>query len=104
MVEKSLQVGSKWAVFEPNDVFLWKKLKRNVTAFLTRVYNSGALAGGSADEAFFVRCDASTNPNENVDSCIVTLEVGIAPVKPAEFIVFRISQKAPGAEEESTEE
>ena len=105
MVEKSLQVGSKWAVFEPNDVFLWKKLKRNVTAFLTRVYNSGALAGGSADEAFFVRCDASTNPNENIDSGIVTIEVGIAPVKPAEFIVFRISQKAPGAEEtESTEE
>jgi len=86
-------------VFEPNDIFLWKKLKRNVTAFLTRVYNTGALAGANANEAFFVRCDESTNPQENVDAGIVTIEVGIAPVKPAEFIVFKISQKAPGSEE-----
>ncbi|HIP12032.1 MAG TPA: phage tail sheath family protein [Arcobacter sp.] len=95
MVEKSLQDGSKWAVFEPNDVFLWKKLKRNVTAFLNRIHKSGALVGHSADQAFFVRCDESTNPQENIDAGIVVIEIGIAPVKPAEFIVFRISQKSP---------
>lgn len=101
MVEKSLQIGSKWAVFEPNDKFLWNKLKRNVTAFLTRVYNSGALAGNNASEAFFVRCDEGTNPQENIDAGIVTIQIGIAPVKPAEFVVFRISQKAPATGEEA---
>lgn len=98
MVEKSLMDGSKWAVFEPNDVFLWKKLTRNVTAFLLRLHRSGALAG-TESEAFFVKCDNSTNPQENIDAGIVTIEVGIAPVKPAEFIVFRVSQKAPTADE-----
>lgn len=98
MVEKSVQNGSKWAVFEPNDAFLWIKLKRNITSFLTRIYNSGALAGANAGEAFFVKCDASNNPQENIDAGIVTVEVGIAVVKPAEFIVFKISQKDPGAD------
>jgi phage tail sheath protein FI len=102
MVEKSLMDGSKWAVFEPNDVFLWKKLTRNVTAFLLRLHRSGALAG-SESEAFFVKCDATTNPEENVDAGIVTIEVGIAPVKPAEFIVFRVSQKSPTADEAEDE-
>jgi phage tail sheath protein FI len=100
MVEKSVKTGSKWAVFEPNDSFLWIKLKRNITAFLTRIYNSGALAGANASEAFFVKCDATNNPQENIDAGIVTVEVGIAVVKPAEFIVFKISQKDPGAEGE----
>jgi phage tail sheath protein FI len=103
MVEKSIQNGSKWAVFEPNDAFLWIKLKRNITSFLTRIYNSGALAGANASEAFFVKCDASNNPQENIDAGIVTVEIGIAVVKPAEFIVFKISQKDPGAEEASAE-
>ena len=100
MIEKSLENGSKWAVFEPNDVFLWKKLKRNVTAFLTRIHKSGALVGATSEEAFFVRCDETTNPQENIDAGIVVVEIGIAPVKPAEFVVFRISQKAPTASAE----
>jgi len=107
MIEKSVKIGSKWAVFEPNDSFLWIKLKKNITSFLTRIYNSGALAGANASEAFFVKCDASNNPQENIDAGIVTVEVGIAVVKPAEFIVFKITQKDPGAEEageESAEE
>jgi len=99
MIEKSVKNGSKWAVFEPNDSFLWIKLKRNITSFLTRIYNSGALAGANAGEAFFVKCDASNNPQENIDAGIVTIEVGIAVVKPAEFIVFKISQKDTRAEE-----
>lgn len=104
MVEKSVKVGSKWAVFEPNDAFLWIKLKRNITSFLTRIYNSGALAGANASEAFFVKCDASNNSQENIDAGIVTVEVGIAVVKPAEFIVFKISQKDPGAGAEEAAE
>jgi phage tail sheath protein FI len=95
MIEKTLEMGTQWAVFEPNDAKLWIALKRNTVAFLTRLYRAGAFAGANKDEAFFVKCDASTNPQENVDAGIVTVEIGIAPVKPAEFIVFRIAQKAP---------
>jgi len=95
MIEKSLEMGTQWAVFEPNDSKLWIALKRNTVAFLTRLYKAGAFAGANKDEAFFVKCDTSTNPQENVDAGIVTVEIGIAPVKPAEFIVFKIAQKAP---------
>lgn len=95
MIEKSLEMGTQWAVFEPNDSKLWIALKRNTVAFLSRLYKAGAFAGANRDEAFFVKCDTSTNPQENVDAGIVTIEIGIAPVKPAEFIVFRIAQKSP---------
>ena len=73
---------------------------------MTRVYNTGALAGKNFNEGFFVRCDEGTNPESNIDAGIVTVEVGIAPVKPAEFIVFRVSQKSPdaGDSDESAEE
>ncbi|MBN2825960.1 MAG: phage tail sheath family protein, partial [Campylobacterales bacterium] len=74
---------------------LWTAIKRNTVAFLSRLYRAGAFAGATLDQAFFVKCDASTNPQENIDAGIVTIEIGIAPVKPAEFIVFKISQKAP---------
>jgi hypothetical protein len=95
MIEKTLHDNTKWAVFEPNDSKLWGALTRNTKAFLMRLYNAGAFAGNSPDQGFFVKCDSSTNPQENVDAGIVTVEIGIAPVKPAEFIVFKISQKAP---------
>lgn len=95
MIEKTLHDNTKWAVFEPNDSKLWGALTRNTKAFLMRQYNSGAFAGNSPDQGFFVKCDDSTNPQENIDAGIVTIEIGIAPVKPAEFIVFKISQKAP---------
>ncbi len=95
MIEKSIEMGTQWAVFEPNDAKLWIALKRNTVAFLSRLYMAGAFAGSNRDEAFFVKCDNSTNPQENIDAGIVTVEVGIAPVKPAEFIVFKITQKSP---------
>ena len=95
MIEKTLNDNTKWAVFEPNDSKLWGALTRNTKAFLMRLFNAGAFAGNSPDQGFYVRCDGSTNPQENVDAGIVTIEIGIAPVKPAEFIVFKISQKAP---------
>ena len=98
MVEQSVLQGSGWAVFEPNDRFLWTKLTRDVRAFLLRVWRSGALFGKTAEEAFFVHCDDETNPRELIDAGQVNLRVGICPVKPAEFVVFHIGQWDGGAE------
>jgi phage tail sheath protein FI len=96
-VEESILNGTNWVVFEPNDYKLWDSVKRTVDAFLRTVYRSGALFGQTAQEAFFVKCDAENNPPENRDLGILTVEIGIAPVKPAEFVVFRISQFADGS-------
>ena len=96
-VEESILNGTNWVVFEPNDHKLWDSVKRTVEAFLRRVWRDGALFGQSPAEAFFVKCDAENNPPENRDAGILTVEIGIAPVKPAEFVVFRISQFADGA-------
>lgn len=103
MIEASVDRSTKWAVFEPNDSKLWGSLTRNTKAFLSRIYSTGAFAGISEDEAYFVTCDASNNPQVDIDAGIVTIEIGIAPVKPAEFIVFKISQKAPAGAAEETE-
>ena len=92
MIEKTIQLGSQWAVFEPNDHRLWSRLKRNIWAFLSRVWSSGALFGKTAEEAFYVKCDEETNPREEIDAGYVNIEIGIAPVKPAEFVVFKIGQ------------
>lgn len=95
MVEQSIREGTQWTVFEPNDEKLWNGIVRNIKAFLTTVWRSGALFGGSPEEAFYVKCDAETNPKELIDLGQVNIEIGIAPVKPAEFVVFRISQYNP---------
>ncbi len=97
MIEKTIQLGSQWAVFEPNDHRLWARLKRNIWAFLSRVWASGALVGKTAEEAFYVKCDEETNPTEEVDAGYVNIEIGICPVKPAEFVVFKIGQWDGGA-------
>ena len=97
MIEESIAESTRWIVFEPNDVTLWKSIRRDVTAFLTRLWRDGALMGTTPDEAFFVQCDAETNPPEVIDAGEVHTVIGVAPVKPAEFIVFRISQSAVGA-------
>lgn len=97
MVEKSIQLGSQWSVFEPNDARLWARLKRNLWAFLSRVWSSGALVGATAEQAFYVKCDDELNTREQVDAGFVNVEIGIAPVKPAEFVVFRIGQWDGGA-------
>lgn len=98
MVEKAIQDGTNWVVFEPNTRDLWKKITRNITAFLLNIWRSGALFGDSPEEAFFVRCDDELNPPESVDAGYVVCEIGIAPAKPAEFVVFRVSQKTVGDE------
>ncbi|HEX2644832.1 MAG TPA: phage tail sheath subtilisin-like domain-containing protein [Thermoanaerobaculia bacterium] len=93
-LRESIDEGTQWVVFEPNDTALWSKISRNVTAFLTNVWRSGALFGNSPQEAFYVRCDAATNPPEVRDLGQVVTEIGVAVVKPAEFVIFRISQWA----------
>jgi uncharacterized protein len=96
-VEESILSGTNWVVFEPNDYKLWDAVRRTVTMFLRRVWREGALFGRTPQEAFFVKCDEENNPPENRDAGILTVEIGIAPVKPAEFVVFRISQFSGGA-------
>jgi phage tail sheath protein FI len=96
-VEESILQGTNWVVFEPNDAKLWDSVKRTINAFFRRVWRDGALFGATPAEAFFVKCDEENNPPENRDAGILTVEMGIAPVKPAEFVVFRISQFAGGA-------
>jgi hypothetical protein len=86
-------------VFEPNDQRLWARVRRDTKAFLTTIWSGGALFGLSADEAFYVKCDEELNPPEIRDLGQLIIEIGICPVKPAEFVIFRISQWAgPNAE------
>jgi phage tail sheath protein FI len=94
-VEKSIYIGTQWAVFEPNDQILWAKLRRDVGAFLTRAWMDGALFGATPEQAFFVKCDEENNPSITRDAGQLFVDIGIAPVKPAEFIVFRIGQYSP---------
>ncbi|MEU6707893.1 phage tail sheath family protein [Streptomyces wuyuanensis] len=96
-VEESILQGTNWVVFEPNDPKLWDSVKRTITMFLRGVWRDGALYGRTPDDAFYVKCDEENNPQENRDRGILTVEVGIAAVKPAEFVVFRIAQYSEGA-------
>lgn len=91
----SIARGTSWAVFEPNDETLWSQLRISVSDFLTVVWREGGLFGASPAEAFFVKCDGETNPQELIDLGQVNIHVGVAPVKPAEFVVFQISQQKP---------
>jgi phage tail sheath protein FI len=93
-LRESIDEGTQWVVFEPNDTSLWAKITRNVSAFLTNVWQSGALFGNTPQEAFYVKCDEETNPPEVRDLGQVVTEIGVAVVKPAEFVIFRISQWA----------
>ncbi|WP_137992817.1 phage tail sheath family protein [Streptomyces vilmorinianum] len=91
-LEESILLGTQWVVFEPNDDRLWSSIRRNVTAFLTEEWRRGALFGRTADEAFYVKCDRDNNPQESIDQGRVVCEIGVSPVKPAEFVVFRLAQ------------
>ena len=91
-LEESILLGTQWVVFEPNDDRLWSSIRRNVTAFLTEEWRRGALFGRTAEEAFYVKCDRDNNPQESIDQGRVVCEIGVAPVKPAEFVVFRLAQ------------
>ena len=100
-LEESIAIGTRWVVFEPNDRTLWKSIRRDISAFLMLQWRQGALMGATPEEAFFVQCDEETNPPEVVDAGQVVTIIGAAPVKPAEFVIFRIGQSAAGAEIET---
>jgi phage tail sheath protein FI len=95
-IEKSILGGTQWVVFEPNDDALWAKIRRTIGAFLVNEWRKGALFGLTPDEAYYVRCDRETNPAEQIDAGQVVCEIGIAPVKPAEFVIFRLAQLSGG--------
>jgi phage tail sheath protein FI len=101
MLKESIADGTRWIVFEPNDQVLWRSIRRDIGAFLTRVWRDGALHGRTAQEAFFVKCDEETNPPEVRDAGQVVAVIGVAPVKPAEFVVFKLSQSSTGTETEA---
>jgi uncharacterized protein len=101
MVESSIDAGLQWVVFEPNDSNLWAKVSRDITAFLRIVWRGGALFGTTPEQAFYVKCDEELNPPEIRDLGQLVIEVGLAPIKPAEFVIFRITQWA-GANAEAS--
>ncbi len=98
MVEQSIENGTQWVVFEPNDQKLWKRVSRNITAFLLRVWRDGALFGETPEQAFYVKCDGETNPPEVIDAGQMVCEIGMCPTKPAEFVIFRIGQMPTGGD------
>ena len=91
-IRESIDEGTQWVVFEPNDAKLWGKIRRNLSDFLTNVWRAGALFGSSPEEAFYVKCDEETNPPEVREVGQVVTEIGIAIVRPAEFVIFRVTQ------------
>lgn len=92
-LEESLDKATQWVVFEPNSPALWGSVIRNITAFLLRVWRDGALFGTTPEEAFFVKVDEENNPEEVRNAGQLVIEVGVAPVRPAEFVILRIKQK-----------
>jgi uncharacterized protein len=92
MIEHALVLSLQWVVFEPNNIFLWHKVRVAASGFLLMLWQKGALAGNTAQEGFFVRCDETTNPAPITASGQLIVEIGVAPVIPAEFIVFRIGR------------
>lgn len=92
-IEESIKANTNWAVFEPNDEVLWTRVKRTIDVFLTGLWRNGYLAGNSAAEAFFVDIGRSTMSQDDIDNGRLVCVIGVAPVKPAEFVIFRITQK-----------
>jgi phage tail sheath protein FI len=97
-LEHSIDRSTQWAVFEPNGERLWSNITDTVTAFLYNEWRSGALMGATPEEAFFVRCDRSTMTQNDFDNGRLICEIGVAPLKPAEFVIFRIGQKTADAQ------
>ena len=92
-LEQSIKSGTNWVVFEPNDEQLWARVARTIDAFLTRVWRDGALMGNSPQEAFYINIGRSTMTQDDIDNGRLICVIGVAPVKPAEFVIFRITQK-----------
>ncbi|GAB4178145.1 MAG: hypothetical protein Kow00108_13820 [Calditrichia bacterium] len=103
MIEKTLEKGTRWVVFEPNTPELWMRIIRNVKTFLLSLWRDGALFGKTPEEAFYIKCDEENNTPETIDQGMVNIEIGLAAVKPAEFVVFELTQWS-GPEEGETSE
>ncbi|MGD8279162.1 MAG: phage tail sheath C-terminal domain-containing protein, partial [Gemmatimonadota bacterium] len=97
-VEESIEESTQWVVFENNDEPLWARVRRSVAAFLDRLWLDGMLQGATAEEAYFVKCDRTTMTQADIDNGKLICVIGIAPVKPAEFVIFRIGQWTGGSE------
>jgi phage tail sheath protein FI len=91
-IEKSIELGTQWVVFEPNDQDLWARVRRTVSNFLERLWREGALFGASPEQAYYVKCDDTLNTPDTMILGRLYVEVGVCPVRPAEFVVFRVSQ------------
>jgi len=92
-LERSIQQGLRWAIFEPNDEPVWAQVRLSVDAFLLELWRRGAFVGTKAEEGYFVRCDRSTMTQADIDSGRLVVEVGVAPTRPAEFVIFRIATR-----------
>ena len=97
-IEESIDEGTQWVVFESNDERTWARVRQTVRNFLTTVWEDGALMGSTPEEAFYVKCDRTTMTQDDIDNGRLICEIGVAPVKPAEFVIFRISQWTGGVE------
>jgi uncharacterized protein len=93
-IEESLYRGLRWVVFEPNTEQLWQQIRLDVSAFLDTLFRKGAFAGRTPREAYFVKCDAETTTEDDIANGIVNVVVGIAPARPAEFVIVKIQQMA----------
>ena len=98
-IEASIDRGLQWVVFEPNAEQLWARVRRAISNFLTVVWRNGALEGTSPEQAFFVKCDRTTMTQTDIDNGRLICLVGVAPVKPAEFVIVRIGLKTASAEQ-----
>jgi len=92
MIEESLFRGTKWVVFEGNDEPLWAQIRMNLGAFMNSLFRQGAFQGSGPKEAYYVKCDKETTTQNDINQGIVNIEVGFAPLKPAEFVVIKIQQ------------
>lgn len=98
-INKSMDMGLQWVVFEPNAPSLWKTVARNATAFMMALWKRGWFQGDAPEDAFYVKCDEETNPPEVRDAGRLVIEVGVAPVRPAEFLILRLAQEMQGSTE-----
>ena len=89
-IEESLYRGLTWVVFEPNDEPLWSSIRNTVNSFLNNLFRQGAFQGASSKEAYIVKCDQSTHTLDDITKGIINIEIGFAPLKPAEFIIIKI--------------
>lgn len=94
LIEAHVLQRTKWVVFEPNDEALWQRIRSNVGEFMMDLFRQGAFKGRTPEYAFYVKCDAEINPPEDRERGIVNIQIGFAPLRPADFIVIRIQQTA----------